>query len=81
MTSTIQCIWMPRMSCQTSTDSPKDAPRESNTVPTITRAAMKLRVMISMIMKIRQIAAIPAIIRSYLELFTRSFTIAAVPVR
>ena len=81
MDSTIQWICMPRRYCQTSTDSPKDAPSESNTVPTITKAAIKLRVMISMMMKIRQTAATPAIKRSYLDPSTRSFVIAAVPVR
>ncbi len=37
------------MYCQTSTDSPNDAPNDSATVPTMTSAAIKLRVMISMI--------------------------------
>ena len=65
--STIQCNLMPRTYCQISTEKPKDAPNESATVPTITRAAIKLRVMISMMMKIRQSAEIPAIRRSYVE--------------
>ena len=47
-----------------STESPKDAPRESTTVPTITADATTLRVMISMMMKIRHSEAIPAINRS-----------------
>src|SRR5258707_801745 len=51
--------------CQSSTESPNDAPSESATVPTITRAATKLRVMTSMMIKMRQSEAIPAIKRSY----------------
>ena len=52
------------MCCQISTDSPNEAPSDITTVPTMTAAATTLRVMISMMMKIRPSAAIPAIIRS-----------------
>ncbi len=55
---------MPRMYCQISTDRPNDVPSDSSTVPTITAAATTLRVMISMMMKIRHSDAIPAISRS-----------------
>ncbi|SKT26159.1 Uncharacterised protein [Mycobacteroides abscessus subsp. abscessus] len=61
---TIQCSSLPRMYCQMMTDRPNDAPRESNTVPTITSEATKLRVISSMIRKIRHSAEMPAIIRS-----------------
>ena len=44
--STIQNNFMPNRYCQSSTDTPNDAPNESATVPTITSAATKLRVMI-----------------------------------
>ncbi len=54
------------MSCQISTESPKEAPNDSATVPTMTNAATRLRVMIIMMSKIRLSAAIPAIMRSYL---------------
>ena len=64
--STIQYNSIPRMSCQISTESPKDAPIDSATVPTMTNAAITLRVMNIMISKIRLIAAIAAIKRSYL---------------
>jgi hypothetical protein len=50
--------------CQSRTDNPKDAPSESSTVPTITRAAMTARVMSSMTVKITQREATVAIIRS-----------------
>ena len=53
------------MCCQNRTDSPKDAPSDSTTVPTMTPAATTLRVMSSMMMKISVGAATPAIIRSY----------------
>ena len=43
--NTTQYSWIPRMSCQIKTESPKDAPSDSATVPTITSAATKLRVM------------------------------------
>ena len=56
------------MSCQTSTDRPNEAPNDSATVPTMTSAATRLRVMINMMSKIRLSAAIAAIIRSYLAL-------------
>ena len=52
------------MCCQSSTDSPNEAPSDNTTVPTITAAATTLRVMISMMMKIRHSAATPAISRS-----------------
>ena len=58
---------MPRMSCHTSTESPNEAPKESSTVPTMVIAATRLRVMISMMIRIRLAADMPAIIRSYLE--------------
>ncbi len=79
--STIQCNLMPRMYCQRSTESPNEAPSESSTVPTMTRAATTLRVMISMMMKIKVAAAIPAIIRSMLEPSRMSLYSAAVPPR
>ncbi len=66
--STTQYSWMPRMYCQTRTDSPNEAPNESATVPTITSAATRPRVMSIMINKIRLSAASPAIIRSYLAM-------------
>ena len=62
--STIQCSGMPRMCCQISTDSPKDVPSDSATVPTMTAAATTLLVRISMMMKIRHSEASPAINRS-----------------
>ena len=62
--STIQCSSIPIRCCQINTDSPNDAPSESNTVPTITADATTLRVMISMMMNIRQSEAIPAISKS-----------------
>ncbi|SHX70695.1 Uncharacterised protein [Mycobacteroides abscessus subsp. abscessus] len=52
------------MFCQIRTDRPNAAPNERATVPTITSAATKLRVMINMIPKIRHSAATPAIKRS-----------------
>ena len=58
---------MPRMCCQISTDSPNDVPSDSSTVPTMTAAATTARVIISMMMKIRQSEAIPAISRSQFE--------------
>jgi len=79
--STIQCSWIPRKYCQTSTESPKDAPNETATVPTMTRAAIRLRVMISMMMKIRHSDPIPAIHRSYFEPSIQSLKVAAVPAR
>ena len=66
MASTIQYSSMPKMYCHTRTDSPKDAPNDSTTVPTMTNAATRLRVMKIMISRIRLSAAIAAIIRSYL---------------
>ncbi len=59
--STIQYNRIPTMSCQISTESPKDAPNDSATVPTMTNAATTLRVMNIMISKIGVSAAIPAI--------------------
>ena len=52
------------MCCQSSTDSPNDAPSDSSTVPTITADATTARVITSMMMKISVTAAIPAISRS-----------------
>ncbi|CFE40571.1 Uncharacterised protein [Mycobacterium tuberculosis] len=69
------------MSCQTNTESPKEAPMESTTVPTITTAATTLRVMIIMMIKIKLIAATPAISRSYLAPSRISLNVAAVPPR
>ena len=66
--STIQYNSMPSRCCQISTESPKDAPSDSTTVPTITRAATRLRVMNIMISRIRLTAAITTIIRSYLAM-------------
>ena len=77
--STIQCSLMPKMYCQISTDSPNDEPNESATVPTMTRAAIKLRVMSSMMMKIRQSAPTAAIHRSYLAPSLKSLYVDAVP--
>ena len=54
------------MYCQTSTDSPNDAPSDSATVPTITNAATTLRVMNIMMSRIRLSAAIATMIRSQL---------------
>ncbi|CKT29027.1 Uncharacterised protein [Mycobacterium tuberculosis] len=62
--NTNQCSSIPRMCCQISTDSPNEAPSDNTTVPTMTAAATTLRVVISMMMKIRQSAEIPAIIKS-----------------
>nr|CRL53519.1 hypothetical protein CPGR_00798 [Mycolicibacterium fortuitum subsp. fortuitum DSM 46621 = ATCC 6841 = JCM 6387] len=64
MASTIQCSSSPMRCCQISTDRPNEAPSDSTTVPTMTAAATTLRVRISMMMKIRQSDAIPAINRS-----------------
>jgi hypothetical protein len=50
-----------------STESPNDAPTDNTTVPTMTNAATRLRVMSSMMGKFRQIEAMPAISRSYFE--------------
>ena len=57
--------WMPKMYCHTSTDNPNDAPSDSATVPTMTSAATRLRVMKTMISRMRLSAASAAIIRSY----------------
>lgn len=58
---------------------PKDPPRENTTLPTITIEAIRLRVNTTMIMKIRQSEAIPAISMSYGEPSARSLNVAAVP--
>src|SRR6476620_7047396 len=63
----IQCSWMPRMCCQISTDKPNDVPRDNNTVLTMTAEAITARVSTSMMMKIKQSEAIPAIRRSQFE--------------
>ena len=63
--STIQYSWIPRMYCHTRTDSPNDAPSDSATVPTMTSAATRLRVMNTMMSRMRLSAASAAIIRSY----------------
>ena len=55
---------MPKMYCHTNTDSPNEAPNDSATVPTMTSAATRLRVMNIMISRIRLSAAMPAMIRS-----------------
>ena len=52
------------MCCHTRTDRPNDAPSDSTTVPTMTAAATRLRVMSNMMMKISDSAAMPAISRS-----------------
>ena len=65
MASTTQYNWMPKMYCHTNTDNPKDAPKDSTTVPTMTSAATRLLVMKIMISRIRLSADSPAIIRSY----------------
>ena len=69
------------MYCQSSTESPNEAPSESSTVPTMTKAATTARVMISMMTKIKVAAAIPAINRSMLEPSCMSLYVAAVPPR
>ncbi|PQM44776.1 hypothetical protein C1Y40_05069 [Mycobacterium talmoniae] len=79
--STSQCRSMPSRYCHTSTDSPNEAPSDSATVPTITAAATRLRVMMSMMMKIRHSDATPAISRSTLDPSRWSLLMAAVPVR
>ncbi|SKW69614.1 Uncharacterised protein [Mycobacteroides abscessus subsp. abscessus] len=77
--STTQLICMPQMCCHTRTDRPNDAPSESATVPTMTKAATRLRVINNMMMKMRHSAATPAIRRSYFDPSTSSLTPAAVP--
>ena len=62
--NTTQYNSMPRMYCHTSTESPNEAPSDSATVPTITIAATRLRVMIIMINRIRLSEAIATISRS-----------------
>nr|CRL53777.1 hypothetical protein CPGR_01057 [Mycolicibacterium fortuitum subsp. fortuitum DSM 46621 = ATCC 6841 = JCM 6387] len=76
---TIHCTPSPRMSCHSSTDKPQAVPRDAATVPTITKAATTLRVMINMIEKIRIIDAMIAIIRSVLTPSCMSAYIDAVP--
>ncbi|CPT21209.1 Uncharacterised protein [Mycobacteroides abscessus subsp. abscessus] len=61
------------------TDRPNEAPNESATVPTMTSEATKLRVINSMIRKIKHNAEMPAIIRSYLAPSDMSLKTAAVP--
>nr|CRL53988.1 hypothetical protein CPGR_01273 [Mycolicibacterium fortuitum subsp. fortuitum DSM 46621 = ATCC 6841 = JCM 6387] len=78
---TIQCSSSPTRCCQISTDRPNEAPSDSTTVPTITAAATTLRVRISMMMKIRHSAAIPAIMRSQLAPSCMSLKVDAVPPR
>ena len=70
---------MPKMYCQSSTESPNDAPRDRATVPTMTREATRLRVIISMMMKIRHSAPIAAINRSYAAPSLKSLNVEAVP--
>ncbi|AUS49499.1 Uncharacterised protein [Mycobacterium tuberculosis] len=79
--STSQCRWIARICCQSSTDSPKEAPSESATVPTMTAAAIKARVMISMMIKMRQRDEIAAIRRSHWAPSEMSWKTAAVPAR
>ena len=55
---------MPRRCCQTNTDRPNEAPNDNATVPTMTSAATRLRVMNIMISKIRLSDAMAAMIRS-----------------
>ena len=62
--STTQYNSMPSMYCHSSTESPNEAPNDTATVPTITIAATRLRVMIIMINKIRLSEAIATISRS-----------------
>ena len=69
------------MCCQNSTDSPKEAPSESATVPTMTAAATSARVRISMMMKMRHSEEIPAITRSHLAPSEMSLKTAPVPAR
>ena len=49
------------------TDSPNDVPSDNNTVPTMTAEAITALVNNSMMMKIKQSEAIPAIRRSQFE--------------
>ena len=70
---------MPNMYCHTSTDSPNEAPSERATVPTMTSAAIRLRVMIIMISRMRLSAANATINRSYLAPSWMSLYVAAVP--
>ncbi len=64
--STSQFSGMCSRCCQTSTEMPKEEPSDTATVPTMTTAAIRLRVMPSMTMKIRATDAAIAIIRSYI---------------
>src|SRR5271156_5921353 len=73
---TSQWILMPKRSCQMSTDSPKDAAIELPAVPTITSAATRERVRISMIRKIRVSADTTAIMRSYFVPLAMSLKVA-----
>ncbi|SKU94152.1 Uncharacterised protein [Mycobacteroides abscessus subsp. abscessus] len=77
--TTNQCRSIPKRSCQIRTETPTDAPSDTATVPTMTRAATTLPVTRSMMMKIRQSEAIPARMRSYLAPSCRSLLVAAVP--
>ncbi len=78
---TMNCRSKPIRCCQNRTDSPKDAPSDSTTVPTMTPAATRLRVMSSMMMKISVSAATPAVSRSYLLPSCMSLKVEAVPPR
>ncbi len=69
------------MYCHTRTDSPNEAPSDRATVPTMTSAAIRLRVMIIMISRMRLSAAKATIIRSYLAPSWMSLYVAAVPPR
>ena len=61
---TTQYNSMPSRYCHTSTESPNEAPNDSATVPTITIAATRLRVISIMINKIRLSEAMATISRS-----------------
>ena len=79
--NTIQYRSMPSSFSHTRTDRPNEAPSDSATVPTMTRAATRLRVMNIMMSRIRLSAAIPAISRSYLAPYWMSLNVDAVPAR
>ena len=64
ITITSQCNLTPIRYCQSSTDIPNEAPNDNATVPTITNAATRLRVMSSMMMKIMHSDEMPAIMKS-----------------
>ncbi|CNH87129.1 Uncharacterised protein [Mycobacterium tuberculosis] len=70
-----------RRCCQISVENPKAAPSDITIVPTMTPAATKARVTITMMMKMSTIEATAAIIRSNLAPVAMSWNVAAVPPR